>query len=346
MPIFSANQLRRLGVAIFEGAGVPRPQTRQVMDLLVEANLVGHDSHGVIRIPEYVDAILKGRVNPKAKIEIVRESPTTALVNGNWGLGQVVARQAMKIAIEKADEHDVGIVATFNCGHIGRMADYLLMAVAHDMMGLCLVNNVAGVAPFGGRERIFNQSPIGWAIPAGKEPPFVLDISTSVSAGGKIVVARARGEKLPPGYIIDKDGNPSTDPEDFFRGGACLPLGGPVGYKGTGLAMAVDICAGILSGRGAAHLPGAQGQGVFQMAIKVAAFREVAEFKEEMDNLIRKVRRSKPAPGFKEVLCPGDLELRTKKIREKNGIDVPEATWREIVRTAQKLKLDVSRLGR
>jgi len=326
---------------MFEGAGVPRAQAKQVMDLLVESNLVGHDSHGIMQIPRYVDDILEGRTKPRARIEIVRESPTTALVDAHWGLGQVVARRTMSLAIAKAEKHGVGIVSTFNCAHIGRMADYILMAAARDMMGICLTNHDPGVAPFGGRERIFNQSPIGWAVPAGKEPPFMLDISTSVSAAGKISVARAQGKKVAPGYIIDGEGNPSVDPEDYFKGGACLPLGGPVGYKGTGLAMAVDICAGLLSGRGAAYLSGDRGQGVFQMAIKIAAFRDLSEFKEEMDNLIRRLRGSKPAPGFKEVLAPGDLELRTKKVREKTGIDIPEATWREIVQTARKLKVDV-----
>jgi len=343
MPIFTAQQLYRLGVAVFEGAGVPRSEAEQVMDLLVESNLVGHDSHGVLRIPGYVDGILKGKIKPEARIEVVKETPTTALVNGNWGLGQVVAKQTMNIAIAKADKHDIGIVATFNCSHIGRMADYALMAVDHDMIGHCAVNAGPGVAPFGGIQRIFNQSPIGWAVPAGKEPPFVLDISTSVCAGGKIAVARAKGEKLPLGYLIDKDGKPTTDSEDYFRGGACLPLGGPVGYKGTGLAMVVDITAGILSGRGAAYLGGNRGQGVFQMAIKISAFRDVAEFKEEMGNLIRAVRNSKPSPGFKGVLVPGELELRTKEIRLEKGIEVPQATWDEIVQTARKMKVDVNR---
>jgi len=343
MPVFTADQLHRLGVMIFEEAGVPSSEAREVMDLLVESNLVGHDSHGVLRISTYVNAILNGRVKPGAKIEVVRETPTIAVVDGKWGLGQVVAKRTMDMAIAKAEKYDVSIVATFNCGHIGRMADYALMAVAHEMIGYCAVNSSPQVVPFGGIERMFNQSPLGWAVPAGKEPPFVLDISTSVCAGGKIMVARAKGEKLPLGYIMDKYGNPTTDPEDYFAGGACLPLGGVVGYKGTGLAMVIDITAGLLSSRGPAYLGAGRGQGVIQMAINIAAFRDVSEFKEEMDNLIRAVRNSKPAQGFKEILVPGDLELRTKKIRLEEGIEVPQAVWDEIVQTAERVGIDVKR---
>jgi len=353
LPTFTSQQLQHIGIAILEGAGVPRPEAVQVVDLLVESNLVGHDSHGVVRIPDYVYAILEGKVKPEARIEVVRESCTTAVVNGNWGLGQVVASQTMSMAISKAEEHDIGIVTTFNCGHIGRLADYAQMAVAHDMIGYCCSNSLPQVAPFGGMQRVFNQSPISWAIPAGNEPPFILDITTSVCAGGKIIMARAKGEKLPPRYIIDRNGLPTIDPEDYFRGGAGLPLGGPVGYKGTGLAMVVDITAGILSGRGAAYLGdnssseraarASAGQGVFQLALKVAAFCDVAKFKEDLDKLLRVVRNSKPAAGFKEVLVPGDLELRTRKIRLVKGIEIPQATWDEIIQTAKKVKVDISR---
>lgn len=192
---------------------------------------------------------------------------------------------------------------------------------------------------------MFNQSPLGLAIPAGKEPPLVLDISTSVSAGGKIAMARARGQKLPPGYIIDKNGNPSIDPEDYYQGGAGLPMGGPVGYKGFGLAMVVDITAGLLSTRGAAYLGDEvkRGQGVFQMAINIAAFRPVSDFKKEMDELLQAVKSSKVAPGFKEIMLPGEPERRTKEERRIKGIDVPQRTWDELIETGKKLEVDINK---
>jgi len=225
----------------------------------------------------------------------------------------------MKLAIEKAEEHGIGAVATFNCCHIGRMADYVLMAPPHDMMGVCAVISGAGIAPYGGIERIFNQSPIGIAIPAGEESPFMLDISSSVCAGGKIMHALAKGERMPEGYIIDKEGNPTTDPQDFIDGGAGLPFGGPVAYKGYGLAMAMDAIAGILSGRGSAFDRANKGQGIFQMAIKIGVFRPIDEFKADMDKLIRAVKGSKKAPGFSEILIPGEPESRSEKEKMQIG---------------------------
>ncbi|MCJ7609375.1 Ldh family oxidoreductase [Candidatus Bathyarchaeota archaeon] len=345
MPVFKAEQLHKSGLAIFEAAGASKKEAQQVMDLLVEANLVGHDSHGVIRIPSYIDLILQGRTKFGAKVEVVKETPTTALVNGNWGFGQIVGAETMKIAIDKARRNNVGMVATYNCQHIGRMADYALMAAAQDMIGYCCVNANPQVAPFGGMQRMFNQSPLGWAIPAGEEPPFVLDISTSVSAGGKIAVARSKGEKLPPGYIIDKEGRPSVDPEDYYKGGAGLPMGGSVGYKGFGLAMVVDVLAGLLSERGAAYLAGERGQGIFQMAINIAAFKPIGEFKKEMDGLLREVKNSKVAPGSKEILLPGEPERRTKETRRAKGIDIPQRTWDELVETGKKVKVDITKYG-
>ena len=344
MPVFTAEQLKKVGTAIFEAAGTPPEEAKLTTELLVKSNLCGHDSHGVMAIPYYIQLILDGTCKPGSDIRIVKESSTTALVDGNWGLGQVVATKTMNLAIEKAKKHDIGAVATFHCNHIGRMADYVLMAPPHDMIGFCTVIHYAQVVPYGGAERIFNQSPIGIAIPAGEEPPFLLDISTSVCAGGKIMHALAMGKKMPEGYIVDKDGKPTTDPEDFVKGGAVLPLGGPVAYKGYGLAMAVDIIAGILTGRGPASFNMSDEQGVFQMAIKIDAFQPIEKFKAEMDKLIRTVKNSKKAPGFKEILIPGELELRKEKERLKTGIDVPEKTWAEILKTAEKVGVNVNEI--
>jgi LDH2 family malate/lactate/ureidoglycolate dehydrogenase len=342
MPVFTANQIMRVGVAIFEAAGTPSDEAKQTADLLVKSNLCGHDSHGVIRIPGYIEGIIKGSCKPGSKIKILRDSGATALVDGGWGLGQVVATQTMNLAIEKADGYGIGAVSTFNCCHIGRIADYILMAPPHGMIGICAVISGAGVAPYGGIERMFNQSPIGIAIPAGDEAHFMLDISTSVCAGGKIMHALAKGDQLPEGYIIDKDGNPTTDPKDFVNGGAVLPFGGPVAYKGYGLAMAVDAIAGILSGRGSAFSRANKGQGVFQMAIKIDLFRPIDEFKADMDKLVRAVKDSKKAPGFDEILIPGELELRSEKEKIRTGIDVPQKTWDRILETAKKVNVNLN----
>jgi len=344
LPTFTAEQLTRVGLAAFEAAGTPLDEAKHTVELLVKSDLCGHESHGTMRIPSYIEKILNGTCKPGSSIKIVRDFGATALVDGGWGLGQVVATRTMKLAIEKADRYGVSAVETFDCCHIGRMADYALMATHHDMIGVCAVNAVAAVAPYGGVERIFNQSPIGIAIPAGEEPTYVLDISTSVCAGGKIMHALAKGEKLPEGYITDKDGNPTTDPEDFVKGGACLPFGGPVAYKGYGLAMAVDVIAGILSGRGPAFDKAGKEQGIFQMAIKIDAFQPVQEFKTNIDRLIRTVRESRKAPGFKEILIPGEPELISKKEKARTGIDVPQKTWDRILQTAKKVNINIEEL--
>jgi len=344
MPIFKAEQLRKVGAAIFEAVGTPQEEAKQTIELLVKSNLCGHDSHGVTLIPYYVEEILKGVCKPGSKIRIVKETATTALVDGGWGLGQVVAAKTMNLSMKKAKNHDIGAVATHQCCHIGRMADYALMAAQQDMIGFCTVIHYAQVVPYGGAEPIFNQGPICIAAPAGEEQNFMLDISTSVCAGGKVLHALALGKRMPEGYIVDKDGNPTTDPIDFVKGGAVLPMGGPVAYKGYGLGMAVDIIAGILTGRGSAYYNRSDEQGVFQMAIRIDAFQQVKKFKAEMDKLIRTVKNSKKAPGFKEILIPGELELRNEKERLKKGIDVPEKTWTEILQIAQKINIDIEPL--
>ncbi|MEM2876004.1 MAG: Ldh family oxidoreductase [Candidatus Bathyarchaeia archaeon] len=346
MPIFTAEQLKNVGVAMFEAVGTPIDEAKQTVEMLVNSNLCGHDSHGVMRIPDYIEDILKGFCKPGSKIKIVRESATTALVDGGWGLGQVVAVKTMNLAIEKAKKHDVSAIATFNCCHIGRMADYASIAIHHDMIGVCTVIGNAIMVPYGGAERMLSASPLGIAVPAGKERPLVLDISMSVSAGGKVMHALAKGEKMPEGYIVDRDGRPTTDPEDYVKGGAVLPFGGPVAYKGYGLAMVIDALAGILSGRGSAFNEANRGQGVFQMAIKIDSFKPIDEFKAEMDNLIRVVKSSRKAPGFNEILIPGETELRKEKENLEVGIRIPETTWNKIIEVAEKVNVDAEGLLR
>jgi uncharacterized oxidoreductase len=342
MPVIYEKQLRQMGIALLCAAGASEAEAHQTIALLIESNLVGHDSHGVIRIPTYIQQIMSGKTKLGTTIEIVKESPTTALVDGGWGLGQVVATKTMELAIQKAETHNLGVVSTYNCQHIGRMADYVAMAAAHDMIGYCCVNSTPGVAPFGGLQRMFNQSPLGWGIPAGVEPPIILDISTSVCAGGKIAVARARGEPLPLGCIIDKEGHATTDPEDYYRGGAGLPLGGRVGYKGFGLALIVDVLGGLLSGRGAAYLGGDRGQGLFQLALKIDAYRPIDDFKHEIDALIRAVKTSPRAPGVTEILIPGEPEQRMKAERQRNGIPISTQTWNALMEIGHQVQVDLT----
>ncbi len=342
MPTFKANQLIEIGTKIFSAAGASIEEARLVSEFLVKANLVGHDSHGVIRIMQYVDEIEKGSIKPRAKIEVVKETFSSAILNGNWGFGQVVAKKAMEKAIEKAKDSSVSIVCVFNCNHVGRLADYTLMASRNNMIGIAMVNSVKFVAPFGGRERLLSTGPISFAFPTNLGFPFVIDIATSVVAEGKVRVALHKGDKIPYGWIIDKNGNPSNNPQDLYDGGAMLPLGGEeVGYKGFGLGLAVDILSGILSGAGCAYEETKRGNGVFFEVINIEKFMPIEEFKRKVDKLIKTIKESKTRSGFKEIMIPGEPEYLTEKVRLKEGIYVPERTWKEIKKVAEKLGVNL-----
>lgn len=338
MPTFTAQYLEDLSTKIFMALGTPKEDAHLISKLLVKANLTGHDSHGVIRIPTYVQWVEEGQIKPKANPKVVKETISTALVDGGHGFGQVVATWSMRLAIKKAKESGVAAVGIYNCGHVGRLADYTMMALDHDMIGLMFVIGPPSATPFGGIDRIFNPSPLSAAIPAGKEKPYVLDISTSVCAAGKIAVKRARKEKLPEGWIVDKDGNPSVDPEDFYKGGAILPMGGIVGYKGYGLMFLVDVLAGALTEAGCASSKEFKKvNGVLAMAIDISAFTSVEKFKSRIDELIRRTKSSRKADGFDEILIPGEPEFREEEIRLKKGIYVEDSTWSKIEEIAKRL---------
>jgi LDH2 family malate/lactate/ureidoglycolate dehydrogenase len=338
MPTFKAEQLQTLTKAIFLKSGATEENAETVAQHLLKSNLAGHDSHGVILIPFYVKAIEEGSVDPKARGHLEVDEDATGLYDGARGFGQVVAAEAMKIAMAKARRHGVSSIGITNCGHIGRMADYCMIAMEEGMIGMTMVNSTPLMAPLGGLERLFNPSPLGVGIPAGVETPFVLDISMSVTAAGKIGVKRARGEKLPPGWIMDKQGKPSIDPEDFYAGGSLMPMGGSVAYKGYGLAFMVDILAGILTGNGSASSSERkEGNGVFMIAIDIAHFVPIDVFKKRMDEVIRRVKNSEKAPGTSEIMTPGGPELLEEERRSKNGVNVEENTWRQISDIAKRL---------
>jgi len=345
MPIFKAETLRRLSKEIFTAYGAPAEEAELVSEFLVKANLCGHDSHGVIRVIQYVKAIEDGVLKPGAKIDIVRETRSSALLKGNWGFGQVVAKKAMELAIEKAKKNSVSVICAFDLYHIGRLADYTMLAAENSMIGIAMVNSTPIVAPYGGIERLISTAPISYAFPTGKENMFILDIATSVCAEGKVRVSLHKGERLPEGYIIDKEGNPSTTPADLYEGGAILPLGGDlVGYKGFGLGLVVEVMGGILSSAGCAYETDKKGNGLFFEAINIEDFVPIDEFKNRIDALMRRIKSSKLRPGFREILLPGEPELRTEMKRRKGGIYLPEKTWDEIVKIADKKGIKVARL--
>lgn len=343
MPILSADQLEELSSRIFRAAGVPADEAHVVAESLVKSNLAGHDSHGVIRVPQYVAMIKRGGIVAGAEMEIVSETPSTAVLNANWGFGQVMGRKAMEIAIEKASANLVAAVSMRQSNHIGRLGEYPVMAAERNMIGIVMVNNHGAaqlMAPWGGIERRLSPSPMAISLPTGADEPVLLDMSMSVMAEGKVRVKRNRGEKLSEGCIIDADGNPSTDPGDLYGPppGAILPFGGIVGYKGYGLGFIVDILAGALSGAGCSRADAPRfGNAVFITVINIEGLTPLEEFRKHVDGLIEYVKSSKKMPGVDEILFPGEIEARERKKRLESGITIEDETWKQITKAAEEL---------
>ncbi|CAI8007909.1 L-sulfolactate dehydrogenase [Geodia barretti] len=279
----------------------------------VKSNLVGHDSHGIIQLLEYCSRIDRGHIVPGAPFEVERETPNTAVINGNWGFGFVQTEKAMRMAIDKARDHGVAAMTLHHQSHVGRVGDYPTMALNEGMIALVTADSGAGpknAAPFGGRARRLGTNPICIGVPSELPGPVLLDMATSAVAMGKINLQRSRGEPVPLGWIVDKDGKPTTDPNDYFAGGAILPVGADQGHKGYGLSFM------------ARH-----NDGVFISVYNVEHFRPLDDFKREMREFVEFIKTSPPAEGFTEVLYPGEIEYNTELKRREEGIFVEDQTW-------------------
>lgn len=351
MPTFQPQTLRQIGYEIFRAAGCSETDMHAVVDHLVDSNRFGHDSHGVIRYPEYVRAMREGRFNPKAQPTVVSDHPCAAVVDAAGALGQVGGVFAMNLAIEKARQHGVATVTLRNTSHVGRAGAYPLQAAAQGMIGLAFVN--AGrlgyqIAPYGGIDGRLTTDPIAFAAPRRNDPPIMVDMTTSVVAEGKIRVAINSGQTVPEGWLIDGQGNPTTNPRDFIGDppGAILPMGGVVAHKGYGLAFVVELLGGALSGQGcAAGERVMKSNGVLFTVYNIEHFTDLNSFYDEVDGLVRHVKTSRLAPGFSEILAPGEPEFRTAARRDQNGITVDETTWGQICREASTLGIDAAGLA-
>ena len=339
MPTIAASELEQFTTRVFEATGSRPEEAARVAKSLVEANLMGHDSHGVIRIPEYVGRIESKDINLASSPQTVVETESLAVIDGDWGWGQVVARLAMEVAIAKASTSAVGVVSVRNCCHIGRLGEFPSMAAERGMVAMIFVNSHGGgglVPPWGGRERRLSANPIAAAVPRPDGEPIVMDISTCAIAEGKVRVALHRGAALPPDCIVDAEGRPSTDPADFYGPpeGALLPIGR---HKGFALALITDILAGALSGAGCGrpgdHRPG---NGFLAIVVDVQKVRAGDGFGKDVDELVEWVKSSALAPGFDEILVPGEPEARERARRTKDGIPIAEETWRQISEAASR----------
>lgn len=336
---FKATELVEIGTRIFVTAGAPEPLARRVADSLVLSNLLGVDSHGVIRIPQYLKEIEAGGIDPDAEPKVVRDCDVAALVDGQNAFGQIVAERAMKLAIEKARHHVIGLVSFAHVLHIGRLGEWAALAADEGLFGLVLASGSRPgglVAPFGSRQRVMGTNPMAFAIPAGSYPPLVADFATSAVAEGRVRLALQKGDKIPGGWVIDKKGRPTTNPADLYDGGALQTFGG---HKGYSLSLMVEVLGGILSGADTPISPGYERleNGVFVLALDVTVFRPAADYNRATDILFGAIKQALPAEGINSVLLPGEPELLSRAERERDGIPVADKTWAEIQRVAAKL---------
>jgi len=340
MPTLRHEPLERMTRDIFQAIGVPPAGAAWMAQLLVRANLRGHDSHGVIRIPQYIASWREGGANPTADPRIVQEGPATALVDGRLGFGQIVARRGMEVAMEKAAGVGVSAVGIFNCNHIGRLADYTEMALERDMLAILTVNaGGAGqrMAPWGGRAPRLSTNPVAFACPTGNAAPISFDIATTVAAEGKVRVKRNRKEPMPLGWVLDADGKPTTDPNALYRDppGTILPAGG---HKGYCLALMVEVLSGIVARGGySTEHPGPIHNGVFMIAVDIARFVPPTTFRAQVDDLVRYLKTCPTVPGADRILTPGEPELLTEAERRRSGIFVEDETWGQIEAVAREL---------
>lgn len=329
--VVNADHLTRICTALLQAAGASEDEAQAVASGCVNANLAGHDSHGIIAIPTYIDRIKAGHIVPGRDWTIVQESRTTAVIDGHWGFGFHISAKAMALIIEKAKTANVAVCTVFRQSHVGRLAAYPLMAASAGMIGFAAADSGRSkkcVAPFGGREARLGTNPISIAMPCDLKAPFCLDMATSAVAFGRIQLAIARGEEIPKGWIIDADGQPTVDPRDYWKGGALLPLGDTEGYKGSGLAAMVEVLCGLLTGPGFEFEPsGRDYNGCFMAALNVAAFRPLDQFKKEVAELANYLKSTRPSEGSSGVFYPGELGYLREQERRVNGIEIEDTTW-------------------
>lgn len=329
MVVISESDLREFTIDVLTAMGTPVEQAEVVCENLVGANLVGHDSHGVLRLTTYAGWVDDGHICADGEPVITAEFGATARIDGRWCWGAVGGKFATEKAIALARQYGVGAVTLDHCAHIGRIGSYTEMMAEAGMVGIATTNHMAAVAPFGGKDRVLGTNPWALATPRGPdEHPIVVDFATSGVAEGKLRVARAKGESVAPGLIVDSAGNPSQIPADFYDGGALLPFGG---HKGYGLSLMADLLGGVLSGAGSgSDTTFAGANGTLFVAIDIQRFLPLEVFRAQSEAVAGRIHASSPATGFSSVLLPGEPEDAMRARRRVEGIPIPESTWEEL----------------
>lgn len=335
--VIGSERLRELGRGILTAADAPPDIAAVVIDHLVEANLAGHDSHGVIVIPRYLDEIRRGYLAPEARPRIVRETGSTALVDARRGFGHHAALFATDLGVRKAREAGVSLVGVVECGHIGRLGTYASRAAEQGAVSFIANGGLSPhVVPFGGKKAAVGTNPVAFGFPADRGPDFMADFATSSVAGNKLLVARAKGESVPPGLLLDKEGNPTTNPADFWDGGGLLPFGG---HKGYALGLVSALLASVLTGA----LETAYDWGVCILSIDAGVFRPATEVRQAADRAFARVKSTPPAEGSAGVMIPGEPELATRERRLRDGIPLDDDTWAGLAAAAARLGIPLDR---
>ena len=339
--------LKSLVADIFAAAGCKPPEHERIAHYLVEANLVGHDSHGVIRVPIYIKWLKEGKVLANQTLRVVFENDVIAVTDGQYGFGQTMAEKAIQLGLSKVRRQGVAVVALRNPGHVGRLGDWAELAARAGIISLHYVNTSGMgilVAPFGGIERRLSANPVAAGIPIKGRTPLIWDISTSTIAEGKIKVALNKGVPVPDDCIIDSQGRPTNDPRIFYGPppGAILPFGG---HKGYGLGMIAEVLAGALTGNGCSNPARADRltNGMLSILLDPVTFQAEDAFAAEVSRFIDYVKSSAKAAADGEILMPGEVEERTRIRRRRDGIELDETTWKQIHDTARSLNVPAER---
>lgn len=347
--IVSKDNLFRFAQDCFRSAGFAEDKANLIADTLIEADLRGVNTHGVIRLPMYLNRVRRGLIDPKAEPVLVQENDNMAIWDAKNGMGQPISVKAMEMAIDKAAKSTVAIVGVRNSNHFGAAAYYSMMAADRGMIGICCSNTEPLMPAPGGREAVVGNNPFSFAFPVKDKPHVVVDMAVSAAAIGKIVLAQKKGIKIPLGWAVDKNGKDTTEPDQALDGGLLLPVGGPKGY---GLALITDILSGILMGSGFGKevkspftdFVNRQRVGHLFMAINIASFLPLEEFMLNLGSLADDIKESPKAEGTKDIFMPGEIEHNVKQERLASGIPLPAALVEELNTLATELGA-VERVG-
>jgi len=345
MPAIPADVLEKFAVQLLSAGGASDAEAATVAASLVSSNLRGYESHGVMRIPSYVQMMADGVVVSGAELAVLSENPSQLAADANWGIGQVVASDLMLRLANKAKESGVAVGTLQHAGHIGRLGEYCERAAEEGLVAMLMVNShgaAVRVAPPGGKAPRLSTNPIAIGVPCGDEP-LILDFSTSATAEGKVRVKKIAGEQCPPGWLIDNEGQPTTDPNSLYGDppGSIVPMGGDQAYKGFGLSLMIDILCGALSG-GCTARPVKYpklGNCVFMMLLNPARFGGVEHFQAEVKQLVEYVRSCPTVEGVEKIILPGDPERGVYQQRAENGIPLDEENWGKLIELATELNV-------